>query len=99
MNAVIWAPTPHIVEASVVCLAYARATGYHIEGIVHDQWENVMDLIQKQVVQVVIAAERHHIPRDREPRIEIVAEESIFRPIELDPTREPARQRRPRRIG
>lgn len=72
-KAVIYAPTECLEEAATTCLEHGQAAGYDIEGICL-RWDDAQAMALRGVVQVIIVADRSHLPPDRVPRIEIPGE-------------------------
>lgn len=74
VNAVVYIPSADLEEAAAQCLDHGQACGYHIEGLVVGRWEIAQAMALEGIVQVVIVADRAHLPPDRLPRIEIPSE-------------------------
>lgn len=107
IGAVIYIPSADLKLAAVACLEYVAACGYQMAGIVVGRWNDAQSLALDGTVDVVVVAERSHLPPDRVPRIEVVAEqrqEGGAPPSrDSDPDDDagpptPPRRRRPRRI-
>jgi hypothetical protein len=74
--AAIWIPShvdpiePHL----MACLDHARRCRYGLLGIITTApWEEVRRMMMDGKVDVVVVAEREHLPPDRTPRIEVAA--------------------------
>ena len=67
--------------------------GYVVFGLIvgdgDGSWDDVVDLLVRGVAQIAVVARREHLPPDRLPRLEVIAE---------TPPQAPDR-RRPRRLG
>lgn len=98
-RALVFLPGTDAVAAGAACMEYARESGYRIEGVVIGSWGDVVSLLVSGAADLVIVADRCHLPTDRTPRVEIVAETvitKVARPpsygtVQESPT--PARQR------
>lgn len=75
IGAVIYIPSADLKVAAVACLEYVAACGYQMAGIVVGRWNDAHALALNGTVDVVVVAERSHLPPDRVPRIEVVAEQ------------------------
>lgn len=75
LKAVIFVVHEELEQATITCLVWAQESSYRIEGVVVDRWHDVQAMVDDGAVDVVIVAEPWHLPPDRVPRIEIVAEQ------------------------
>ncbi|GGS05117.1 hypothetical protein GCM10010169_57430 [Micromonospora fulviviridis] len=96
--AAIWIPShvdpiePHL----MVCLDHARRCRYNLLGIITTApWDEVRHLMIDGKVDVVVVAEREHLPPDRTPRIEVAARGNHPSPASSPRGPVPPRQRRP----
>ncbi|MET8087308.1 hypothetical protein [Micromonospora sp. NPDC005197] len=73
--AVIWVPAD--IEPSehaiATCLTHLRQHDYRLNGIMRAPWEAVEQKMIDGEVDVVVIADRAHLPPDRSPRIEVAA--------------------------
>jgi hypothetical protein len=81
LRALIFLPAADAVAAGAVCVEYATTAGYQLQGVVIGRWQDILDLVHRDEAEVVVVADRSHIPTDRTPRIEIVAEENLPVPV------------------
>lgn len=95
-KAVIYVPNGEL-QAATICLQYAQMVGYYVEGVVVGKWRDAQKMALDGIVQVLLAAERWHLPPDRVPRIEIPGEMTgtmcRCRHAERPPSSSPMRRR------
>lgn len=70
-------------------IRYCHQRGYDIIAVVSD-WADIWGMLEAQPDTVVVAPLREHVPADRLPRLEVLAEQDT-RVVEV-----PLTQRRPR---
>ncbi|MFG2169646.1 hypothetical protein [Micromonospora chersina] len=97
--AAIWIPShvdpiePHL----MACLDHTRRCRYDLLGIVTTApWDEVRQMMLDGTVDVVVVAEREHLPPDRTPRIEVAARGAHPSPASSPRGPVPPRRRRPR---
>ncbi|KAB1915269.1 hypothetical protein [Micromonospora sp. AMSO31t] len=97
--AAIWIPShvdpiePHL----MACLDHARCCRYGLLGIITTApWDDVRQMMIDGKVDVVVVAEREHLPPDRTPRIEVAARGARPSLASLPRGPVPPRRRRPR---
>ncbi|WP_139141932.1 hypothetical protein [Micromonospora chaiyaphumensis] len=97
--AAIWIPShvdpiePHL----MACLDHAKRCRYGLLGIITTApWDEVRQLMIDGKVDVVVVAEREHLPPDRTPRIEVAARGAHPPAGSLPRGPVPPRRRRPR---
>lgn len=97
INAVVYIPSADLDDAAARCLEHGKTCGYHIEGLIIGRWDDAQAMAIEGVVQVVIVADRSHLPPGRVPRIEVAGETpgTMCRDTEGPPSPSPMR-RRPR---
>ena len=83
------------------CIEYVTSEAYQLAGVVLGDWPAVQEMMCTGRVDVVVVAAREHLPSGRTPRVEIVAEETVQRPVRLSEreTAQAPRRRRPRRLA
>jgi hypothetical protein len=64
-----------------ICIEYCRVLGYHMCGIVKDDWTIAMDYLHAGQADVVVVADDRSLDPDRAPRVEVVAH------LNTEPTR------------
>ncbi|MDG4810759.1 hypothetical protein O7634_28725 [Micromonospora sp. WMMD1120] len=71
--AVVWVPAdlepPE--PAVAMCVAHVRRHAYRSAGVIRAPWETVEQMMVDGEVDVVVIADRGHLPPDRSPRIEV----------------------------
>lgn len=55
------------------CTEYVERQGYQLEGVVIDDWDAAQAMLDTGQVTVVVASTVEHLPPERRPRIEILA--------------------------
>lgn len=100
-NALIFVPEGDDYEAAAArCMEYVASAGYRLDGMVLGEWDTVRQMMMAGQIDVVIVASRDELPEHRSPRIEIVAEETVHRPVRLPEQRgHSPRRRRPRPLA
>jgi len=85
-------------ETVAVCMDYAKTQpGWQSEGVIIGRWTAVVAMLEAGHAQVVIIADRSHLPPDRIPRVVVVEEELLARPPQpASPALRAQRWRRPR---
>ncbi|OKI47515.1 hypothetical protein [Micromonospora sp. CB01531] len=73
--AVIWVPADiePLEPALSACLYHTCRRGYRLAGIVRGPWETLEQMMIDGEVDVVVIADRAHLPADRSPRVEVAA--------------------------
>lgn len=56
------------------CVHYCLARGYHVVGIVKDDWAAAVNLVRQGKATVIVAADPHHLDPQRTPRVEFASE-------------------------
>ncbi|SCF01989.1 hypothetical protein GA0074695_2905 [Micromonospora viridifaciens] len=74
--AVIWVPADiePLEPALSACLYHTCRAGYRLAGVVRTPWETIEQTMIDGEVDVVVIADRAHLPANRSPRIEVAAE-------------------------
>lgn len=106
-KAVIYVPAGDYLQAATECLDALDVAGYELEGIVRGNWPTAEAMLLDGRVDVVLVADRAHLPVDRTPRVEEVTEALAVashqdEPLAHIPPPAPvgaARRRRPRPVN
>ncbi|MFE9204844.1 hypothetical protein [Micromonospora sp. NPDC007230] len=74
--AVIWVPAgiKPLEPALSACFYHTCRRGYRLAGVVRTPWETLEQTMIDGEVDVVVIADRAHLPANRSPRIEVAAE-------------------------
>lgn len=98
-RAVIWVPDTitEPVPAAAKCMSYAEQQGYLVQGVVHAVWARAEEMMSAGTIDVVIVADRTHVPAKRAPRIELADVGPMLAGAEGGAACTP-RRRRPRRL-
>lgn len=72
-RAVVFVDPEHLLPNASRCIEYALAMGYHVVGVVRGNWDEVIKMNRSGAAEVVVVAEQDDLPRDRTPRVEVVA--------------------------
>ena len=81
LRAVIWVAAGDDWERHAGrCADYCERVGYEVVGVVAEatggRWDDIVHMVlTDERAEVVVVADRGHLPRDRTPRIEAVADE------------------------
>lgn len=73
-----------------LCAEYAQQHGYHIVAVVHE-WSSAWAMIASGKTSIIVVGRRDHVPSDREPRMEVIAEQGAIEKAVSD--RRPQRRR------
>ena len=83
-----------------ICIRYCLAHGYHVAGVVRDDWYTVCGYLYRGEADVVVVADAHSLDPERAPRVEVVAHETTTPERPDVPTgRPPGKHRRNSRFG
>jgi hypothetical protein len=74
-RAVIFIPDAGAIDAADRCSDLGEAHHLQVVGVIVGDWAAVLAMLRDGTVTVVIADRRDDLPADREPRIEIVADQ------------------------
>lgn len=55
------------------CTIYAEEHGYDLAGVVVDDWQAVIRMFENDEADVAVVSEESHLPKQRRPRLEVVA--------------------------
>lgn len=81
-NAVVFVLSQHLLPDAERCIAHCLAQGYHMIGLIKDDWEAAMKMLHEGKASVIVAADPQHVDPLREPRVEFVA---LHRPRNAGP--------------
>lgn len=85
-SAVIFVKSTDFDPHATRCVAYCEERGYHLTGLIQDDWSAVVKTLAAGEAEVVVVSEERHLDPDRRPRIEIVAHQ-VAAPIRAQRTR------------
>jgi len=71
-HAIVFVIGRHIWPDAARCIGYAIARGYHVIGIVKDDWSAAINMLIDKQASVIVAADPSHLDPDRVPRVEYV---------------------------
>jgi len=74
-SAIVFVATQYLLTDAHRCINHCIAHGYHMVGLVKDDWGKAMEYLHEGKASVLVIADPEHLDPDREPRIEIVADE------------------------
>ena len=95
---IIYVPdTPDTDRWYRLALDYCERNRYWVIGLVAEKpegggWEAVVEMFRTDSADVVVVGRRDHLPAQRRPRLEVIAEAPVRRPST-------ARHRRPRAVS
>jgi len=72
-NAVVFVLTRHLLPDAQQCISYCMLHGYHVIGVIKDDWKAAMALAVEGKAPVIVAACPEHVDPGREPRVEYVS--------------------------
>lgn len=55
------------------CIEYCLAMGYHMCGVIKDDWKIAVEYLYKGEADVIVVADGRTLHPDRTPRVEVVA--------------------------
>ena len=56
-----------------ICIEYCLAQGYHMRGVIQDDWRKACDYLNSGECDVLVVADDRSLNPDRAPRVEVVA--------------------------
>jgi hypothetical protein len=72
-RAIVFVPSDDFDPHATRCVAYAEERHYELVGVVRDDWNAVLRLIGDGQVGVVVVSDEAHLDPERQPRVEVVA--------------------------
>jgi hypothetical protein len=72
-RAIVFVNPEHLLPNAHICIEYALSMGYHVVGVVRGSWDEVIKMNRSGEAEVVVVAEQDDLPRNRTPRVEVVA--------------------------
>lgn len=93
INAVVFVLTQHLLPDTERCITYCLARGYHMVGVVKDDWAAAIAMLIDGRASVIVADSPDHVPPDREPRVEYVCHAGRTRPSNAGPGSSPRETR------
>jgi len=72
-TAIVFVPSDRLLPDAHRCITHCLAQGYHMIGVVRDDWGEAMRLLQTGTADVIVVADEEHLDPNRTPRIEVVA--------------------------
>lgn len=95
LKSVVLVPDAEAYRWLMICGQYCAARRYEVVAVVH-AWAEAIRIIKDGRATVLVAGRHDHLPPDRSPRVEIVAEHN--EPTSVQPSRRrPVRRNRDRR--
>lgn len=73
VEAIVFVMSNHLITDADRCIKYCLARGYHMVGVIKDDWMAAMDMLHDGRAEVLVIADPQHLPADRAPRVEYVA--------------------------
>lgn len=80
-------PDPAARPWLTICAAYCARKGYQVAAVA-TEWEDVIQMLKDDGIEVIVVGRREHLLPGRVPRMEIVTDQAPEEPIE---TRRPRR--------
>lgn len=74
-HAIVFVLGRYIMPDAARCIGYAIGRGYHVIGIVKDDWQAATDMLIEKQATVIVAADPRHLDPNRVPRVEYVIHE------------------------
>lgn len=71
-EAVVFVLTAHLLPDADRCIRHCLSRGYHVVGIVKDNWAEAMRMLHDGRAEVLVVADEQHLDPERAPRIEVV---------------------------
>lgn len=75
-TAVIFIPAEHLATYSAACFDYCAARSYEVVGLVTTSSEAATRMLVDGIANVMVVARRDHLDPEREPRVEVLAEQA-----------------------
>lgn len=85
INAVVFVVAQHLLPDTDRCIRYCLERGYHMIGVVKDDWPSAIAMLIAGKASVIVADSPDHVPPDREPRVEYVCHAGRTRPSNAGP--------------
>ena len=76
-RAIVYVPAGELDPHAARCLAYCEAQGYEFRGIIRGDWAAAERMMGDGETSVVLVSTEGHLPPDRKPRIEVVANQAL----------------------
>lgn len=70
--AIVFVLTEHLRPDAARCIGYCVSRGYHVIGIVKDDWTAAINMLNNKQAAVIVAADPGHLDPQRTPRVEYV---------------------------
>lgn len=94
-NAIVFVLSSRLLPDADVCIKYCLQHGYHVRGVVRDDWHAACGYLYRGEADVVVVADARSLDPDRAPRVEVVAHQNTPPERPDVPTgRAPGRHRR-----
>jgi hypothetical protein len=78
-RAIIFVPAKDFEPHADRCLAHCEAQGYEFQGIIRGDWDAAQRMMGDGETSVVLVSTEDHLPPNRKPRIEVVANQALSR--------------------
>jgi hypothetical protein len=72
-DAVVFVLTRFLLPDADRCIQYCITSGYHMVGLVRDDWGAAMEMLHDGRAEVLVVADPQHLDPHRSPRIEMVS--------------------------
>ena len=69
---VVFVVTKHLLPDAARCIGYCVARGYHVIGIIKDDWSAAINMLIDKQAAAIVAADPSHLDPNRVPRVEYV---------------------------
>lgn len=73
VQAIVFVLSSRLLPDAAICIEYCRALGYHMVGVIRDDWAKACDYLYHGKADVVVVADDRTLDPDRTPRVEVVA--------------------------
>lgn len=99
-HAIVYVLTSRLLPDADICINYCLAHGYHVVGVVRDDWRTACGYLYRGEADVAVVADARSLNPQRAPRVEVVAHQTTMPERPDVPTgRTPGRHRRSSGLG
>jgi hypothetical protein len=74
-RAVIYVPEGQFDPHADRCMDYLQKRGYQFQGLIRGDWAEAVRMMGDGETSVVLVSTDQHLPADRKPRVEVVADQ------------------------
>lgn len=73
VQAMVFVLSHRLLPDAGICIEYCITHGYHMGGVIRDDWAKAVDYLYSGKCEVLVVASDETLDPDRTPRVEVVA--------------------------